>query len=486
MKKFLTLFTAILLAVSLSAERKEVHILSANDMHAYLSSMPMVADVADSLRTLYPGLLVFAAGDNRTGDPLNDMYEIPAYPMVALMNQIGFDATTLGNHEFDSSPRGLARLINLSNFSYLCANVHPDDSLGMHLRPCQTFDVNGLRVGVVGAVQLGTHGTPDTHPDNCRGISFEPYQEAIARYEYLRSQCDVVILLTHIGYEEDVELSAQVPWVDLIIGGHTHTQLKGGEMHNGILITQNENKLKLVTHITLVLERTKVGDGVDGPWRIVEKKAENIDVRDRQGRNKTVTDMVSMFSNNPAFFRALAWLEEPVTTYEELGCLMCDAFISETGADVAIENYGGVRYDEHDAGEFTVSDVLQLDPFGNDAVMMELSGEELRNMLISCYDNDSHLFPFVGGILCEVEFDKKTPAQVKKLTLRTPDGKKLDLKKTYRVVTNHFVASICDAPRRDQGHSINRKTADLIIDFLDRKKSVNYTGKKRITIVNKQ
>ena len=136
MKKFFSLLIAVLLTTGLYAERKEVHILSANDMHAQLSSMPALADIADSLRTLYPGLLVFSAGDNRTGDPLNDMNEIPGYPMVALMNQIGFNATTLGNHEFDSGAKGLARLITLSNFSYLCANVHPDDSLGIHLLPC--------------------------------------------------------------------------------------------------------------------------------------------------------------------------------------------------------------------------------------------------------------------------------------------------------------------------------------------------------------
>lgn len=480
MKKFFSLLIAVLLTTGLYAERKEVHILSANDMHAQLSSMPALADIADSLRTLYPGLLVFSAGDNRTGDPLNDMNEIPGYPMVALMNQIGFNATTLGNHEFDSGAKGLARLITLSNFSYLCANVHPDDSLGIHLLPCKTFDVEGIRVSVVGIVQIGTHGTPDTHPDNCRGISFEPVEEAVQRYAILSDNSDVTILLSHIGYEDDVVLSAKTAWADLIIGGHTHTQLNGGEEHHGILITQNVNKLKKVTHITIVLERERVSDGVDTPWHIVEKKAENIDVRNHQGQNKVVQDMVRYFSDNPTFFRVLAQLEKPLSTYEELGCLMCDAFLAETGADVAIQNLGGVRYDEHQAGDITVSDVLQLDPFGNDAVVMEISGKELVNMLTSCYENDDHQFPFVSGILCDVEHDKKDLKIIKKLTLTTPDGKKFDLKKTYKVVTNSYVASICDAPRSDQGRSINIKTADLIIRFLEHQDSVDYQGKKRI------
>lgn len=482
MKKLLTLFMAAMLTTSLSAERKEVHILSANDMHAQIAYMPALADIADSLRTLYPGLLVFSAGDNRTGEPLNDMNEIPAYPMVALMNQIGFNATTLGNHEFDSGSLGLARLITLSNFSYLCANVHPEDSLGIHLLPCKTFDVEGIRVGVVGVVQLGTHGMPDTHPNNCRGISFEPVEETVQRYAGIRKNSDVTILLSHIGYEDDVELSAKIPWVDLIIGGHTHTQLKGGETHNGILITQNANKLKKVTHITIVLERDEKTEGACEPWRIVEKKAENIDVRSHQGQNKVVKDMVRYFSDAPTFYRVLAQLEKPLSTYEELGCLMCDAFIAETGADVGIENFGGVRYDKHKAGDFTVSDVLCLDPFGNDAVMMEITGKELANMLVSCYENDGQQFPFVSGILCNIEHDKKDTLKIKEITLKTLDGKKFDLKKKYKVVTNSYVASICDAPRSDQGQSINKKTAELIISFLEHQGSVDYQGKKRITI----
>ena len=439
-------------------------------MHASLEAFPQLADIADSLRALYPGLLVFSAGDNRTGDPLNDMYDIPAYPMVALMNQIGFNATTLGNHEFDSGGYGLASLINLSAFSHICANVHPADSLAMHLVSTKIFDSNGVRVGVVGAVQLGTHGFPDTHPNNCRGISFTPVNESVAKYEWLRNQCDVVILLSHNGFDSDVETASLFPWIDLIIGGHTHTQLEGGEIHSGVLITQNVNKLKKVTHITLVME--------DG--QLVEKRAENIDVRQHQGRNKVVEQMVACFSDNPSFRRVLTQVEKPFVNAEELGSMMCDAFAAETGADVAIENFGGVRYSELPAGLFTVSDVLRLDPFGNDAVMMELTGEELRQMLISCCDNDEALFPFVSGVVCHVVRDASDTTRVKSLKLSTPDGQKFNLKRTYKVVTNSYVASITDAPRRDQGHSVNRKTADLIIDFLEHRPSVNYQGVKRI------
>ena len=480
MKKRLLVLSFIICHLSFSfsayAEKRELHILSANDMHANIQAFPALADIVDSLRALYPGLLVFSAGDNRTGEPLNDMYEIPAYPMVALMNQIGFDATTLGNHEFDSGPRGLAQLINLSNFPYVCANVYPADFLRIHVVPTKSFDVDGIRVGVVGAVNLGTHGHPDSHPDNFRGIMFSPVNETVAKYEWLRQQNDVVILLSHNGYEADVESSALFPWVDLIIGGHTHTQISGGEMHNGILITQNENRLKRVTHITIVLNRDKETD----PWRIERKKADLISVQRHTGRNVAVQDMLRFFCDNPTFRRTLTQVEQPFTTYEELGCLMTDAFVAETGSDVGIENFGGVRYDEHPAGPFTVSDVLKLDPFGNDAVVMELSGEELRQLLLSCYYNDGKIFPFVSGICCDVVRDAKDSTQIKKLTLLTPEGRKLNLKQRYRVVTNNYVTSVADSPRNDQGTSINRKTADLIISYLEKQPSINYQGVRRI------
>ena len=131
-----TIITSLLflLATVTNGQRREVHILAVNDMHAALEAMPRLAAIADSLRTLYPSLLVLSAGDNRTGNPLNDMYSTSGYPMVALMNQIGFNASALGNHEFDMN--SLPALIGLTNFRYLCANITAADSTGIKTRPC--------------------------------------------------------------------------------------------------------------------------------------------------------------------------------------------------------------------------------------------------------------------------------------------------------------------------------------------------------------
>lgn len=464
----LTLAAAGALALSAFAQPKELHILSANDMHAKIQNFPQLAAIADSLRAQYPSLLILSGGDNRTGDPLNDIYEIPAYPMVALMNQVGFTATTLGNHEFDSGPKGLTKLINLSTFDYICCNVIPDPALGMHLRPYEIFDVNGMSVGIVGIVQLGTAGHPDSHPDNCKGFTFLPPEETLQQYSWLRDKCDVVILLSHLGYEGDVDLSARVPWIDLIVSAHSHTQLAGGEIHNGVLITQNVNRLQRVTHSTLT---------VDG-GKVVSKKAENIEVQDYPKKNKIVEVMTDFFCTNPDFDRVVGIVDKPFTTYDELGCLMADAFREMGGADVGFVNAGGIRYETLPAGPFTVSDVLRLDPFGNDSVEMTLTGEELRQMLLACYEADEARFPVVSGITCELVRDKKNPSRIKNLVLYGPDGKKLNLKNSYKVVTNSYAASVSVSPRKDQGRALNYQTAQMIQDFIAKRGHIDYAGRK--------
>ena len=468
-KLFLTLAAVCLLGAAAFAEKKEVHIISVNDMHGKIENFPQLAAIVDSMRAVYPDLLVISAGDNRTGEPLNDLYEIPAYPMVMLMNMVGFHATTMGNHEFDSGAAGLGKLMSMSGFSYICANLQPNPELGVVPRPTQIFDVNGVKVGFVGAVEINDRMTPDTHPDNVVGLTFTPVLETLEKYKGLRDECDVVIFLSHIGYEADVEISKDLPWVDVIIGGHSHTQIAGGEMHNGLMITQVTNRLKRVTHITITVE--------DG--KVVDRKAENIEVEGYPKQNPVVAEVVRYFSDNPEFQRVLATLTAPMTSYEQLGCMMTDAWRVETGSDIAFTNTGGVRYDSLPAGPFTVSDVLRLDPFGNDTVQLELTGQELKDMLIATTYNDTYGFPKVSGIICNVIFDKKNPEKIKELKITNPDGSKFDLKKKYKVVTNSYTASIADSPRKDQGRALNRTTASIIQEYLEHQGTIDYTGVER-------
>jgi 5'-nucleotidase len=298
-------------------------------------------------------------------------------------------------------------------------------------------------------------------------IKFMDPLETIKKYEFLRKECDVVLLLSHLGYNDDVKFSADLPWVDIIVGGHSHTQLEGGEIHNGILITQNMKSLKNATHSTLVLENGKV----------VSKKAERIAIDKQGNKNATLAELVRYFSENPAFKRVLAVAETPFDNREELGCMVCDAYMAETGADLSYQNAGGVRVENHEAGNMTVGDVMKMDPFQNDAVEVFCTGKELADMLISCYNNDKQRFPYVGGFTCEVTCDP-ADGTVKKLVLLDKAGKKLNLKKTYRVVSNSYSVAVSPTNRKNVGKSLGITTPDMIRDYLEKQGRINYQGRR--------
>ena len=465
-----TIITSLLflLATVTNGQRREVHILAVNDMHAALEAMPRLAAIADSLRTLYPSLLVLSAGDNRTGNPLNDMYSTSGYPMVALMNQIGFNASALGNHEFDMN--SLPALIGLTNFRYLCANITAADSTGIKTRPCQVFDVEGLRVGVIGTVQTNSQGHPDTHPDNLTGITFDDPIETVARHEGLSKDCDVTILLSHAGYRSDTLTAGCCPWLDLIIGGHSHKQLTPDEVHNGVLITQNSAKLRHATHITLAVDS----------GHIAGRQAEYIDVKNYAKRNPVVEQMVNAFSDNSYFRQVLAQAEAPFDTPYELGCMVCDALMEGTNADMAIQNFRGIRLAGMPAGDITVYDVLTIDPFGNAAYVLTLTGRELFDIVKRYSRMEVSHFPHLGGLRAEVTLDKEDPQTIVKIRLMLPDGSPLNMKRTYRVATNGYVAAACRSYGEFHMERLNMETADIIMRFLERQGAVDYQGVKRI------
>lgn len=472
-KQILVIWLVLSGTISAYGQRKEIHILAANDMHGAIESFPQLAAIADSLRTLYPSLLVLSAGDNRTGNPLSDMYEISSYPMVALMNQVGFNATTLGNHEFDV--QSLPPLMGLSNFSYICANITPGKNSGLHIVPTQVFDVDGIKVGVIGVIQVNQQGRPDTHPDNVKDIRFSLPKNTVGKYHEFSRKCNATILLSHIGYEADLEMAKTYPWLDLIIGGHSHTQLSADEpLHKGVLVTQNKSKLQKVTHITLTLKN----------GRVTDKTAEYIDVKKFPKKNELVAAMVSHFSENPLFKRVVGYADVPFTDRDQLTFMMCDAFISECNADISIVNNGGVRIDSLAAGNITMKDVLSMDPFNNEAVEMTLTGEEVLKLLITYSRGSLYHLPRLGGIVCEATVEKDDPYhdRLKTIRLKTLDGKEFDITRTYKVVTNSYMASICKPYLNQAGHSLNIQTSEVLIRFLEKKQHVNYQQTDRLFV----
>ena len=115
--------------------------------------------------------------------------------------------------------------------------------------------------------------------------------------------------------------------------------------------------------------------------------------------------------------------------------------------------------------------------------MLELTGEELVTMMRTYCSDKLYSFPFVGGFKCELTTERNNPGKIKSVKLLTLDGKKLNMKKKYRVATNSYVPATSKIPEGSD-HMLNVQTTDLLIRYLEREKTVNYKGVRRLTILN--
>lgn len=474
MKRILNLFVLAIVLLSLSVSCKhqpkeqKVYVVSVNDMHASIDNFPKAIGVIDSLRAVYPDLLLLGAGDNRSGNPINDRYTKVAYPMVALMNEAGFEASAFGNHEWDGGPKALSDVVNWSNFPYLCANVTFDDSLNIPCQPYKIFERDGLKIGVIGAIQVGENGLPDFHPKHANGSHFENIVDVLPRYEFLRDSCNMVVLLSHCGHEEERELAEKFPWLDAIFGGHSHTKVGETTIVNGVLVTQSEYKLKYFTLSTFTL--------LDG--KVVDKKQELIPIANSTQINEKAQALVDEFNNNDVFEEVLAENEADITDIEPMGCFMADAIRAVAGTDLAFQNYGGVRYyDTLRKGPFTLKILYALDPFDNEIIRMDLTGKEIVDMITVAYPTDNR----VGPVLCSgcTYTYKIKDGQMTDIKIKLDNGKPLEMDKKYSVVMNSYMASVFDFEHEDDGASVFMTSNEMSVEYLKDHPTINYSKVKR-------
>ncbi|NLZ95470.1 MAG: hypothetical protein GX921_06570, partial [Bacteroidales bacterium] len=333
---------------------------------------------------------------------------------------------------------------------------------------------NGLKTAFVSLLDINPNGIPDTHPDNVKGFVFyNPFEKA-QEYLFLKDSSDLFIMVNHMGFEEDVKLANQLPAesVNLIIGGHSHTKVDKDQIHNGIMITQAERKLKYATLIKLTV----------GPEGKVNREMELLTVGKKGNTRADIQEMVDAYNNNPALTQTIAIAEDDFSNYEEIGYLMMDALRKGTGADIALINPGGVRISELPKGAVRTRDVYEMDPFGNEIVQYNLSGHEMRNLFLSAFTLDENMPIYPSGMA--TRYLLNTDGSLKDVELFTTDGDPFDMNKMYKVVMNDYMASTYKYDHKDPGQGLFRPTAETTIDYLKELKNIpSYKGMQRVEIV---
>lgn len=467
--KLLVIACFIILFLSACGPKEQkIYIVSTNDMHANIDNFPQMAALIDSLRTAHPGLLVLGAGDNRSGNPINDRYAEPCKPMYELMNAVGFNLSTFGNHEWDGGPLALRNVLNFANFPFVCANVTFDDTLRMrNVYPYAIFTVDALKIGIIGGIQLGENGLPDFHPKNANGSHFVPLNEVLQQNIDELHGCNAIFLLSHCGYEEDREIAEQFPELDAIFGGHSHTRVAEKQLVNNVMITQAEAKVKFVTLSTFTFK--------DG--KLVDKDMQLLSIKDFPKRNAKVQVMVDQYNSNEYFRTVITTNITPVESSESLGCLMTDAFRYTTGSDISFQNPGGVRFDTLSARPVTLKDIFALDPFDNEIIAFTLSGQEITNLMKSCFTTDRGPIYCSG---CSYKYKVSDEGEMTDIEVTLENGKPLNLNAKYNIVMNSYMSSVFDYEHEDQGLSTFRSSNELMLEYLASHPEIDYGKTHRV------
>lgn len=243
MKQTLLLLTAALLLSFSSATGQDLVILQTNDTHSQIEPLSTGnykgrggvdrrEKYIRSVRAENKNVILLDAGDFSQGTPYFTLFKGDVE--VELMNAMGYDAATFGNHEFDNGLAELARRIKLMNFPLLNANYKMDGTpLEGLIAPYTVLERGGKRIGVIG---LSVRLAGLVSPSRIEGMKYlHPYRivNKLARHLRKREKCDLVILLTHCGFSDGKEqnpddrmIAANTEGVDIIIGGHSHTFIK--------------------------------------------------------------------------------------------------------------------------------------------------------------------------------------------------------------------------------------------------------------------
>lgn len=379
-------------------------------------------------------VLLLDAGDLMTGHPISRLaYKgVHGGALMHMMNAARYDAWALGNHEFDVDVPHAIALISLAKFPTLSANLVWPDAPKDLVKPSIIVEKGGIKIGIVG---LMTERLPRLVNQKVKGkVDVTPLAEAARReIAALDPKTDLIILLSHQGRDEDKELAKQVPGADIIVGGHSHTPIERPFVIDGVLVVQNEAKLRRLGRLDV-----EVADD-----RVVRHNGRLIDLPAQGG--KPGPEMEAIAAEIDSLLSAK--LKEVIGTagrrigrnyYGEshLGNWVTDTLRTATEADIGLFNSGGLRSDIK-AGPITVGSVQEV-LLENYVCVFEATGEEVKKI---AYTNALAAVTQDHGILQVSGLSYRFARLGKDVDVRDVrvGGKPVEPAKKYRIVGSDYI-----------------------------------------------
>lgn len=507
------------------AANRCVTIVTTNDVHGTVEAksyeagphrvegggLLLLSGVVEAIRETSPNpVLLLDAGDIYQGTLVsNHSY---GESIIALYNEIGFDAAVLGNHEFDFGDGGdgsgdelavVKKRVAQASFPFVAANVYDaatDTPIQWpNAQPSVVLDAAGVKVGIIGA---STTATPETtKAQNVVSLRFpDPVPIVEAEAAKLRAQgAELIVFLAHMGSNcadlsdpndpsscdpegEMVQLIRRLApgTIDVAAGGHTHRYI--AHWIDGVATVEAGAQAHSVARIDACLgargRMSRELSRIHPPVHVcaTEWAEGDCDKRDEStGVAPSRYEGVAVVAQPKVVAAAKSYLAEVETLKNRslaitlphdltrghddparnLGAFIVEGLSRSSKDRIAVQNRGGVRADL-DAGELRYADVFEVSPFGNSVAIVKLTPEEIRSFLQILYDRRNQL-PYVAGL--EVSTGGGG------LTVNLSSGAPWDSSKRYEVATNDFIAYGGDgfAPILASAGTKNRTILNLLV-----------------------
>lgn len=461
------------------------HILHINDMHSRIEQVAAsdgtcggraleegrcfggAARLATAIRNRRAALqaqglpvLTLDAGDQSQGTLFYTTFGGKAE--VEMMNIIGFDAMTLGNHEFNLGPDSLAEMLAGAQFAVISGNtrVAQGHALAGLVRDHLIVGSGDMRIGVLGVT------TPDTIFLSSPGeaVTFEdPAAHLTAAIARLKADgVHNIVVLSHLGFVQDQALAAAVEGISLIVGGHSHTLLsntvEGAPAYATMVASPSGRAVPIVQAFAfsrflgdLAVEFGAGGEVLSATGDTIELTMAAFEpAADVAARIEELRGPIAQLTATPvtALAAPIDGSRENCRAREcEMGNTVADAMLARAaafGATIALANGGGLRASLPE-GTITLGDVLTVLPFQNKLYTLDLTGEVIVAALehgVNGIEEGAGRFPQVGGLRFRLDPTVAPDSgRVSEVEVRAGDGwAPIDPAAVYTVVTNDFMA----------------------------------------------
>lgn len=380
--------------VWLAAQPIQLTVLHTNDIHAgflpheaaWIRSSPKplvggfreLARVADSIRAVREHVILLDGGDVMTGRPISDYpyMDTEGGALFAMMNMVGYDAWTIGNHDLDISQQNLIGLTKIARFPTLSANLR--DTAGafpLNNKPYVIINRGGIRIGIIGLM------SPDlfelTNTNNLRGLTvLDPVTETQKIVDEIDPQTDLLIALTHQGVDVDSMLAMATKGLDVIIGGHSHTRLTSPKFVNGVIIGQTGSNCENLGELNITVENDSVlrfEGKLHSLWMTGKHSTDSLGmlIDDMEKKvNEEYGDTIGTLSTD--------W-KRSGSSESNIGAFVAGALREAAKANIGITNSSGIRK-ELAAGPIRKLDLFEISPFRNYVTRFSCTGAELKAM----------------------------------------------------------------------------------------------------------